>query len=339
MFDFLSLISFLGAIALFIMGIMSLLKRKGNEKKWFGLTIGCLILWMVLVQYTNGESTSKENREQVASAKDEETIEIKKSVEIKKDEIMYFKLENITYEEDKDVVIVNANTNIPEGTTIGVSIKDEITKEIYGGNAPVKEGKLHVEIGDYEFVVNGSYKISASVPVNDANNHEFHKKYGDYQDIQKKVAVEDGEIKESSFDANDYDIEFNSLGKLEIANAYTKEEADKKSREKQKQEAKQIRYAELKKNPDKFKMEFVKYQGEILQIMESGSSTVIRLAVTKEAYGYNFNDIVYVTYDGTTQFVDKDVVTVYGRVMGSHTYESTAGYQITLPHIEAQIIE
>lgn len=63
--------------------------------------------------------------------------------------------------------------------------------------------------------------------MNDANNHEFHKKYGDYQDIQKKVAVEDGEIKESSFDANDYDIEFNSLGKLEIANAYTKEEADK----------------------------------------------------------------------------------------------------------------
>lgn len=53
---------------------------------------------------------------------------------------MYFKLENITYEEDKDVVIVNANTNIPEGTIIGVSIKDEITKEIYGGNAPVKEG-------------------------------------------------------------------------------------------------------------------------------------------------------------------------------------------------------
>lgn len=66
---------------------------------------------------------------------------------------------------------------------------------------------------------------------------------------------------------------------------------------------------------------------------------MIRLAVIKESYSYNFNDIVYVTYDGTTQFVDKDVVTVYERVMGSHTYESKAGYQITLPHIEAQIIE
>lgn len=83
MFGFLSLISFLGAIALFIMGIMSLLKRKGNEKKWFGLTIGCLVLWMVCTQYTDGDSTSKENREQVASAKDEETIETEKTVEIK----------------------------------------------------------------------------------------------------------------------------------------------------------------------------------------------------------------------------------------------------------------
>ncbi|MDA2190707.1 hypothetical protein PDN08_23755 [Bacillus cereus] len=339
MSDFLSLISFLGAIVLFIMGIMSLLKRTGNEKKWFGLTIGCLILWVVCAQYTDENSTSKEKREQVVSAKNKETIETEKTAEIKKEETMYFKLENIAYEKDKDIVTVNANTNIPEGTKIGVSIRDETTKEIYGGNAPVKEGKLHVEIGDYEFVVNGTYTISVSVPVNDANNQEFFKKYGGYKNIQNKVNIEEGKIKESSFNANDYDIEFNNLGKLEIANAYTKEESDKKSREKQKQEAKQIRYAELKKNPDKFKMEFVKYQGEILQIMESGNSTMIRLAVTKESYGYNSNDIIYVTYDGTTQFVDKDIVTVYGRVMGSHTYESTANYKITLPQIEAKIIE
>ncbi|MFV5911917.1 hypothetical protein [Bacillus cereus] len=339
MSDFLSLISFLGAIVLFIMGIMSLLKRKGNQKKWFGLTIGCLILWVVCAQYTDENSTSKEKREQVVSAKDKETIETEKTAEIKKEETMYFKLENIAYEKDKDIVTVNANTNIPEGTTVGVSIEDETTKEHYGGNVPVKDGKIHIKLGDYEFIVNGSYKVTATMYVDSANNQDFHHKYGNYKDIQKKVAVENGEIKESSFDAKNYEIRFNRLGELEIANAYTKEESDKKSREKQKQEAKQIRYAELKKNPDKFKMEFVKYQGEILQIMESGNSTMIRLAVTKESYGYNSNDIIYVTYDGTTQFVDKDIVTVYGRVLGSHTYESTANYKITLPHIEAKIIE
>lgn len=83
MFGFLSLISFLGAIALFIMGIISLLKRKGNEKKWFGLTIGCLVLWMVCTHYTDGNSTHKENGKQVASAKDGGTMDSEKTDEIK----------------------------------------------------------------------------------------------------------------------------------------------------------------------------------------------------------------------------------------------------------------
>ncbi|MGX5592193.1 hypothetical protein ACWKTZ_28395 [Bacillus cereus] len=79
-----SLISFLGEIILFIMGIMSLLKRKGNQKKWFGLTIGCLILWVVCAQYIDENSIGKEKREQVVSAKDKETIETEKTAEIKK---------------------------------------------------------------------------------------------------------------------------------------------------------------------------------------------------------------------------------------------------------------
>jgi hypothetical protein len=51
------------------------------------------------------------------------------------------------------------------------------------------------------------------------------------------------------------------------------------------------------------------------------------------------NDVVYVTYEGTTPFVEDDVVTVYGTVKGSNSYESQAGYNITLPHLVAEIIE
>ncbi|MBO1912063.1 hypothetical protein J4G37_45625, partial [Microvirga sp. 3-52] len=72
---------------------------------------------------------------------------------------------------------------------------------------------------------------------------------------------------------------------------------------------------------------------------EDATSTVIRLGVTKKSYGYSSNDVVYVTYTGTTPFVKEDIVTVYGPVKGSHTYESQAGYQITLPHVEAEFIE
>lgn len=58
-----------------------------------------------------------------------------------------------------------------------------------------------------------------------------------------------------------------------------------------------------------------------------------------DSYGYDFNDVVYVTYQGTTTFIEEDVITIYGTVQGSHTYESTAGHTITIPLIEADIIE
>ncbi|MFF2501137.1 hypothetical protein [Peribacillus sp. NPDC058075] len=106
-----------------------------------------------------------------------------------------------------------------------------------------------------------------------------------------------------------------------------------------KDSAKVIRYGELEKNPDAFTGEFVKFQGEILQIIEDGTQADIRLAVTKGSYGYDFNDVVYVTYQGTTTFIEEDVITVYGTVQGGHTYESTAGHTITLPLIEADIVE
>ncbi|WP_157827632.1 hypothetical protein [Niallia nealsonii] len=61
--------------------------------------------------------------------------------------------------------------------------------------------------------------------------------------------------------------------------------------------------------------------------------------MTKESYGYDVSDVVYITYAGTTEFVEEDIVTVYGTVKGSHTYEPQAGHQITLPHIEAEFIE
>ncbi|QEY22433.1 hypothetical protein D0S48_18205 [Psychrobacillus sp. AK 1817] len=61
--------------------------------------------------------------------------------------------------------------------------------------------------------------------------------------------------------------------------------------------------------------------------MEDESSTVIRLAVTKDSYGYDYNDVDFITYEGTTPFVEEDIISVYGTIMESHTYQSTAGYQ------------
>lgn len=95
----------------------------------------------------------------------------------------------------------------------------------------------------------------------------------------------------------------------------------------------------MKKNPEKHAGTYTKYEGKILQIVEDDSSIIIRLAVTKDIYGYDLNDVVYITYEGTTEFVDEDVIIVYGTVIGTYTYESQAGYNISLPHIEVDIVE
>ena len=47
--------------------------------------------------------------------------------------------------------------------------------------------------------------------------------------------------------------------------------------------------------------------------MEDGNSTMMRIAVTYVGYGFwNYDDVVYVTYEGTCDYVEEDVITVYG---------------------------
>lgn len=114
-----------------------------------------------------------------------------------------------------------------------------------------------------------------------------------------------------------------------LAEQIAKEKADKKAN------AQTIPYAQIKKNPDRYSGEYVKYTGEIVQILEGDDMTNIRLSVTKDSYGYSFNDLVFIEYIGYTDFVDGDIVTIYGEVYGEYSYESQAGYNISLPGIIA----
>jgi len=46
-----------------------------------------------------------------------------------------------------------------------------------------------------------------------------------------------------------------------------------------------------------------------------------------------------VEYDQNTEFVDEDIVTVYGMVYGAYSYTSQADWEITVPGILADWIE
>jgi flagellar biosynthesis GTPase FlhF len=128
----------------------------------------------------------------------------------------------------------------------------------------------------------------------------------------------------------------------EEAEAKAKAEAEQKAKEEaaaKKANAKTIEYAQLKKNPDRHAGEYVKYTGEIIQILEGDDITNIRLAVTKDSYGYDFNDLIFIEYPGYTDYVEGDIITVYGEIYGGYSYTSQAGWEITLPGLVADSFE
>ena len=107
-----------------------------------------------------------------------------------------------------------------------------------------------------------------------------------------------------------------------------------------KKSCKTISYKKLKKNADRYKGDRYKTRGQIIQIMEDGNTTIMRIAVTKDNWGYwNYDDVIYVEYEGTTDFVEEDVVTVYGEIYGDYSYTSIAGWEITVPGVVAKYIE
>jgi hypothetical protein len=93
------------------------------------------------------------------------------------------------------------------------------------------------------------------------------------------------------------------------------------------------------KNPDRYAGEYVKYRREIVQIQEGDDMTVIRPAVKQESFGWNPNEVIWVEVEGYTDFVDEDVVTVYGTVVGKHSYTLQAGWEITVPAMLADTVE
>ncbi|WP_054835440.1 hypothetical protein [Methanobrevibacter arboriphilus] len=96
-----------------------------------------------------------------------------------------------------------------------------------------------------------------------------------------------------------------------------------------------ISFKKLDKNPDAMIGKNVTYTGKVVQIMETGGITEIRLATDG-----SYNDIVYVNYDGTVDVYEGDTITIWGgEVLGSYSYTSQANYQITLPEIQAWYIE
>jgi hypothetical protein len=99
-----------------------------------------------------------------------------------------------------------------------------------------------------------------------------------------------------------------------------------------------IPYNQLAKDPEDYKGEKVVYRGQIFQIQEEGSFTWMLLAVTDMGYDF-WDDNIYIEYDGEIAGAEDDIITVYGTVRGTKSYETQIGGETFVPEVRAKYIE
>lgn len=66
---------------------------------------------------------------------------------------------------------------------------------------------------------------------------------------------------------------------------------------------------------------------------------MILLAVTHDPVLDLWDDNIWVNYEGTINSAEDDVITVYGEVVGTKSYETQIGGETFVPEVDAKIID
>lgn len=100
--------------------------------------------------------------------------------------------------------------------------------------------------------------------------------------------------------------------------------------------AKSIPYKQLIKDADAYKGTKVVFRGQIMQIQQDGDwGGMMLLSVTDEGYGF-WTDNVWVDYDKAIGAAEDDIITVYGKITGSKSYETQIGGETYVPQMHAR---
>lgn len=104
-----------------------------------------------------------------------------------------------------------------------------------------------------------------------------------------------------------------------------------------KSQAKTVSYDALARNTESYQGSIVYYRGEVAQVQESGGSrAVLRVNVTRD--GRWWSDTVWVNYTGE-RLLNDDIIDLWGTVKGRRTYRAVLGNSITIPEIDALLVE
>lgn len=123
-------------------------------------------------------------------------------------------------------------------------------------------------------------------------------------------------------------------------------EKEQKTKEKEKQKALErranaetIEYALLEKKADSYAGAYVRYEGVIGNIEEHDGETKFNLMTNLDAETVEEIDVLYVEYDGVTEFLDGDFVRIFGTLDGMYQYETLKRDYAKMPLIEAEFVE
>jgi len=97
-----------------------------------------------------------------------------------------------------------------------------------------------------------------------------------------------------------------------------------------------VSYDELMRNSENYIGEIVYYRGQIVQVMEVSKDVyVLRVNIIEKP---NLGKTIWVNYEGKRMLED-DIIDLWGKFKGLKNYESIFGEQITIPEIDAIVIE
>ncbi|MEN0015846.1 MAG: hypothetical protein AAGC46_20945 [Solirubrobacteraceae bacterium] len=98
-----------------------------------------------------------------------------------------------------------------------------------------------------------------------------------------------------------------------------------------------IPYNQLEKNADRHAGERVTYRGQIFQIQEDGDDSIILLSVTDEGFDF-WDDHIWVDYHGHIKGAEGDMLTVYGAITGTKSYDTQIGGTTYVPRMRAKYV-
>ena len=222
------------------------------------------------------------------------------------------------------VVLLSSNANLKTQVADSDALTEETQEELTKANEKIKE--LESQIKELEAQVDELENGAAAQLVEIKNAF-------DSGDWNKVVSLADALHK--NYNGSPEDVEAQKL--VEQAKQKIEEEKAAKAAEEAKGYETGITYDQLARTPDDYEGSKVKFTGKVLQVIEGDDSVQLRLAVNS-----NYDNVLFLEYDKSivsSRILEDDIITIYGVSVGTITYESTMGGNITIPAVLVKKID